>query len=308
VALVVATAAVGCGGAEHGNARRSAEVDPSSTIGTDPAADGSIAADAGVVRFDLPDGLLNAAVPASPTLAARSYESGECVAYPDDEGGTVRAVPCDQPHDLQITRSVDSPDAVAYPTDEQWTAFIDAACAAPAEALIGLPVDPFGRFTLTAITPVADGWDESPSEVTCAVGAQPTAPSDLSPQLTEDLRGLRDQSWHYAAGDCVSYHYPELEIEMPHTVPCDQPHDLEVTGTVEYAEGFGAPPVDKPDARCRRVAEAYLGGPVPPPWQYSSAPLRPETWNAGRHYTHCVIAQVDPANGRAIEVSASARG
>jgi Septum formation len=308
VAAALAVVAVGCGGAEHGNAERSAQADTSVTSGTGPAATGGGAAGAGITRFDVPGALGDAGAPETLPLDARTFEPGDCVSYPHDGGGTVRTVPCDQPHDLQMTRDVASPRVVAYPTAAQWAAFVDAACAAPAEVLIGVPVDPYGRFAVTAITPLAGGWDDSPRDVNCAVGARPTALDDVYPQLTEDLRGLRDQSRHYTVGDCVSYHYPDLPIEIPHTVPCDQPHEHEVTGTVAYADGFGAPPAGKPDARCLDAAEAYLGGPVSAPWQFGSTPLRPETWAAGQHYVHCTLGQLDPDTERVIEVSVSARG
>jgi hypothetical protein len=302
VALVLATTA-GCGGAEHGNAQPGVAEDVSVTT-VDLAAAGTDTTSATELgRFEVTQDR------SDDIIDLRSYEFGDCMAYPHvGPDHTARTVPCDQPHDYQMTRRIDVPDQEEYPAEDAWDALIDAGCAAPAEELIGRPVDPYGRFYVGAIIPRPESWGDGPHHVDCAVGALFTAPGDPYPQLREDLRGLQDQSIHFAAGDCVTSRYPGETIEIEHAVPCDQPHLTEVTGAVEYADAAGPPPLDTPDERCRAIAGAYLGGAIPEPWEFTSYPLHPESWAAGQRYTHCLIAQFDPATGEVVEVTGSPRG
>jgi hypothetical protein len=303
MALALATVAAGCGGAAHGNALR--DEGSGASAGTH-AAEGATAG-ARLRPHDEP------ADPADDRLGnglvLPPYRFGDCIAFPpegDERQG--RIVDCGKPHDIQMTVRIDGPDQDEFPAQDDWVALVVASCAAPAEALVGRPIDPYGRLTTVGIHPIEDGWADGSHAVDCGVGAAKSEPADRLPQLTEDVRGLRDQSDHYAAGECVTSNFPDLTIKIRHVVPCDQPHRREITGTVDYGDADGPPPLDAPDERCLDVTVAYLGGPIPEGWAYTSDKLHAESWAAGRRYTHCSLAQFDPATGKPIEVSGSARG
>src|SRR5262245_58370401 len=151
VALALATVAAGCGGAEHGNAQRSGDTGRGASTGTRAAEGATAGARPG--RREAPDD-------ASATgLFLPAYEFGDCIAFPP--GGDerpARIVDCAKPHDIQMTVRIDGPNQDEFPARDDWQAFVAASCAAPAEALIGRPIDPFGRLTAVGVHPLEDGW------------------------------------------------------------------------------------------------------------------------------------------------------
>jgi hypothetical protein len=97
---------------------------------------------------------------------------------------------------------------------------------------------------------------------------------------------VADQWYRYQPGQCVAE--PPL-VQAPAFVPCDQPHQLEITGRVDYADGGPLPPVNEADVRCQDTVIAYLGGLPPQPWAVGSDPLLPESWAAGRRFSGCFL-------------------
>jgi hypothetical protein len=235
-------------------------------------------------------------------LARRSYDPGDCVTW--DEGSTRQAhtqvVDCTEPHRMQVTGKYMMPFSEDHPAPETWDALHEHECKALAEEFLGVPLDPFGRFAVQSIVPTAESWANSDRTVWCTVG--PWREDPAGPFITVDVRTV-DQHIAYEVGQCVSFPANSLPV----VVPCEQPHEWEVTGAVDFAD-LAAPPGDEEtDRRCDGPTGAYLGGRSPDPWGYGYEILAPESWAAGTRAAHCFLAQWDAA-GNTVAVTGSVYG
>ena len=122
--------------------------------------------------------------------------------------------------------------------------------------------------------------------------------------MAEDLRGA-DQSYHWEVGQCVAY--PPAAL-VKQAVPCDQPHQMEITGRVEYADQSELPAAGAADPRCEEPGRAFVGGQAPDPWGFGSEILAPESWAAGVRFAYCFAGQWSPDGSGLAIISASIRG
>ena len=235
-------------------------------------------------------------------LATRSYEPGDCVTW--EEGSADRAhtlvVDCTEPHRMQIMGKHLMPFSEDYPAPEAWGALHEHECKALAEEFLGFPLDPFGRFAVQSIIPTPSGWAASDRTVWCTVG--PWLDDPAGPLITVDVR-TADQHIAYEVGQCVSFPGDGL----PLVVPCDQPHEWEITGAVDFSDLTAPPGDEESDRRCEGPTGAYLGGRSPDPWDYGYEILAPESWAAGTRAAHCFLAQWDAA-GDTVPVTGSVFG
>lgn len=258
------------------------------------------------------------AEPTSTTIAlnGRSYEIGDCVTWnPKIDAGSVEprstsVVNCDEPHLIEIagSRNVTGP-VDHFPTDAEWEAIFEKECRPIAEErVLKGPLDPYGRFIAGGITPGHDGWLAGDRTVWCGVSARETSPppADVDGAYIPVVGRVAGQSQTLVdpPGTCRA-----SAATWP--VPCDQPHDWEVTGTADVSGRVTQPP--GPDdthgwqrivgADCRRAATAYLGhaasGDVSAGW----SPIEGASWAAGRRLVECTVAR--NRNGSAVTVTGS---
>lgn len=113
----------------------------------------------------------------------------------------------------------------------------------------------------------------------------------------------------FAAGECLSLPDSNL-ITRDDVVPCDQPHQFEVTGAAVLdfdtypADGdFG----DAGVALCQPLFTSYVGATAEGPWY--SYPLYPsaEAWEDGDRGISCTVVQLTD-DGEWLAVTGSARG
>jgi hypothetical protein len=125
-----------------------------------------------------PSGQVGSGVDASEyVIPAR--DPGDCLTW--TQGGdiaerSVREVDCEQPHLWEVTGTftVDGDGyAASGPSESEWTTLIDLECGPMAEAHIGGPLDPAGRFQPTAFLPTPYTWEHlGDREVLCGIAVR----------------------------------------------------------------------------------------------------------------------------------------
>ncbi len=226
-------------------------------------------------------------------LAAAEYHTGECVTW-DAVGGTTvqtEVVDCGQPHLVQVTgnaRKTDPPGA-EYPSAAEWDGFIALECGPLAEAFLGRPLDPYGRYGLYMIRPLPDGWGYGDRGTTCGIAARPPGGGRAEGDgvfFSGDMLGVIDQGWDHPVGTCLDADY------WP--IGCERPHQAEVVARFVYTDA-PTPPDDTArqvlEGECGRAVDGYMGGAFAPPWAYSLEVVRPESWAAGSRHVHCYVGQ-----------------
>jgi hypothetical protein len=252
--------------------------------------------------------------PVMEQLAAADYEAGDCVTWGSGVSlGQIDTdvVPCTEGHRIQITEQVPlENDGGEYPPGEEWGFLLEALCRPAAERLLGVPLDPYGRFYADAIRPGEAGWAAGESSMWCGIAS--AGPPDGSGGArdgealsTEDARGA-DQAFHYPPGSCVATP-PEAS---PVVVPCGDGHHMEVVGEIDLSDRPELPVGSQERALfddCAAQSSTYLGADPAAPWQIGTETLTPESWAAGSRVVHCFLGQWD-AEQELIEVTGSAKG
>jgi hypothetical protein len=215
-------------------------------------------------------------------------------------------VACDGPHRIQLTGSVEPPVTAdgAFPDRAAWEAHTLPACADSAEAFMGVPLSPYGRFVVFFTLPFEDGWDAGDREVWCAVSQEFASEEErLNPvPFTGDIRSV-DHARHDPPGTCLAPGPPATPAAGP--VPCTEPHHSEVVGEASAADHSAPPASGALVDRCDEPARAYLGGDPPAPWAVGIEDIPPESWAVGIRTAHCVLVQPD-ADGQPVVVTVPA--
>jgi Septum formation len=107
------------------------------------------------------------------TLGAEPFqldlEVGQCFDRPaDPDVGSVPAVPCRRPHDLQVIAVFDLEDADRYPGPGVVAERAGNGCNDRFEDFVGVPQDSSGLL-LVPYAPDQLAWDAGVRQVTCAV-------------------------------------------------------------------------------------------------------------------------------------------
>lgn len=120
-------------------------------------------------------------------------------------------------------------------------------------------------------------------------------------RFTEDPR-TAEQEFDFPPGTCLRVTDGWVTI-----VSCDQPHEEEIAGSVDFRDLTAAPSNDVIGDRCGPTIDGYLGAPPVEPWRYGHEGLSPESWEAGNRTARCFVGQWDAA-GNLIQVTGSAKG
>jgi hypothetical protein len=230
----------------------------------------------------------------APVFEARSYQAGECATWPEGQQEpnllSVDIVPCDAPHLTEMAGDV--PMSVVpdhYPTGDEWPGIIHRDCAKVAEALLGAPVDPHGRFLVGALFPSPDSWGHGDRTLRCDIGVAKTAPAapGVHPSFTGEVKG-QPQELLLPIGTCID--------TSPAIVPCAAPHQSEVTGNVDLSDRTTTVPKDLAawnaliGADCLTLATGYLGHPPTPSEGPMWYPIDPTSWALGARTVQCGVA------------------
>jgi hypothetical protein len=251
---------------------------------------------------------------AAPQRADSEHRAGECLTG-DEHGasdvlalpaaaGRTRAVPCDQPHLIELTGAVPLPEEPATLRAEDWPALVEARCTPPAERYLGGPLDPDGRYRVSVLAPDPEAWRAGDKDLWCGLSANWLDPALAATPPPSDNTNRRrpptaftgsvkdgPQFWSYRPGDCVG----PLSRAV---VPCTRPHEYEVTGELtlpdrdqppaETGEGSWDDVVGEP---CGARAAAYLGHEPAAPWSAGWVPVSAGSWAAGKRTVTCMVGQ-----------------
>lgn len=238
--------------------------------------------------------------------APRAYAPGDCITWSEEgnaAAGDTRTVTCREPHLLEVSASLDlSGRFDTYPTATDWDSVLAGDCRPSVDALLGQPLDPFGKFAIFGVFPTRDSWAFGERTVWCGLTGRDASLALRAVPLTEEARNAT-QALIAPVGTCIG--------ARSEWVPCTDSHLREVTG---HAAVTGTAPPDAGDdrawqallgTRCEDFARAYLGRPLGADDLVGWQPIDPRSWVAGRRTVECLIAR--GAAGRAIEITGSLR-
>lgn len=243
-------------------------------------------------------------------LVLRPYGRGDCVTWKQLPGETqsVETVKCTKPHLMEVIAPVD---LVGYsgrvPDGSAWGLIAAQKCQPIADAYLGVPVDPRGRFDVYVIHPLAEGWAQGDRKIWCGLTVRIASSVDLSTLTPFSGRIRADQQTVLEPiGTCLMATPERNEI----VVDCATPHDVEVTGSVDLSQRIDHAPTDDELSRltgteCDRLAGVYLGRALGGDLATASRGFDPRSWAAGRRAVECLVGH-DQA-GSWVPVSGSIR-
>ncbi len=230
------------------------------------------------------------------TLRSRAFGRGDCVTYdqtPGRESQTMKVVSCALPHLLEVSGGLDLTGRFDhYPTHAEWGAVLDHDCRPSVEALLGGAIDPTGRFIPSAVFATTEAWARGDHTAWCGV--------IQAPQSRPPSGGHREPFTGKAAGVPQARLSPVGSCwrnDDAFAVPCNQPHDYEVSGRVDLSRRAGPPPAVADDAAwnkivgadCRRLARHYLVGKPLAKQRFGWTPITEASWAAGRCIVECTV-------------------
>ena len=246
-----------------------------------------------------PQQLLGSGTPASeappPTgpveadlLAAGSYEPGDCVSWESSLGtADTDVVDCETPHLFQVAGSINLRDVEAigrdFPDAGAWQVVTGRDCGPVVTAHLGTPLDPYGKWRIGIIHPSRKSWDLGDRTVWCGIRA-----NDVDGLAVDDatlpMTGRADPSAQVLllpTGQCRAFQ-PDGDTTP---VGCNQPHQIEVAGTVRLPDAPSYPGEGAVDDACADVARAYAAG----TFNYSDWAFDERSWAAGTRDVTCVV-------------------
>jgi hypothetical protein len=237
--------------------------------------------------------------------AAAAFDSprGTCLDWPNDAPENMRRVPCAKPHTFEVTENVEIGDQYASnapPPDEQgWQTIVTEKCNEVGKEYLGGTLDPYGKYTVGALKPSAQQWNEGDRKLRC--GVQRVTPSGKRLLTTTGTAAKQDQSNVHDAGTCFAL-VNEKEVGDP--VDCAKEHSYEVVGNVDLSTVFpGEYPTEDAQREktvdlCPPVAAQYTGNKDLAALGLSlySDTLKPESWAAGSRKVNCKVGALEPDN------------
>lgn len=96
---------------------------------------------------------------------------GDCYDQPADTATveTLPAVPCDQPHDLEVYAEKKLPDG-DYPGQSSVDSEADTFCTAEFDGFVGKTYDE-SALDYLSFTPTSQSWSQGDQEITCLIGS-----------------------------------------------------------------------------------------------------------------------------------------
>lgn len=236
------------------------------------------------------------------------YVPGECVVWqPGNPSETKMSVPCDEPHYMEVTgqthAGAEPPIDEPYPSPDTFRDLIGQKCVPFMDRYLGHPSNPIDLLSATGVVPSEESWQWGDRVVWCGVGVSGVRDEDMA--FEGKLADTADR-WIMTPGTCFNILADRREL-----IPCSEPHQRELTGTVNLGEQYKSWPNPGQWAdvasHCRRVGEAYLGGPINDPLNVGVMSILERDWNAGARRTGCYLLQA-AGDGSPVPVTGSLRG
>ena len=234
-------------------------------------------------------------------VSADQIRVGDCLLYPADaevaqdfEFEALTAVPCAEPHHMEVFASFERSDAV-YPGEDALFDIADGLCAPKFEAYTGVSPDLTARLTMSSIVPDAQAWSNGDTDVLCVVESfDGTAVTGT--QQGQALLGFVGLE----VGKC--YTSTETETYVGFTeLGCELAHDVELYSEFELTDPQSSPfPGDSAvnslaDEECFSAYEPYVGqawvpGESP---DYLWVTPNEDSWAFGDRLVQCFLADPD---------------
>lgn len=229
-------------------------------------------------------------------IVLRPYGRGDCITWKQIPGETrsVETVSCAKPHLMEVIAPVD---LVGYsnrlPDGFAWGLIAEKECLPIADAYLGVPVDPRGRFDAYVIHPLADGWARGDRKIWCGLTARITSLVDASTLTPVSGRIRGDQQTSIEPiGICLTTTPEGNEL----AVDCATSHEVEVTGSIDLSQRIDHQPTNSEliqltATECDRLAGVYLGHALGSEFATASRGFDPRSWAAGRRAVECLVGR-----------------
>jgi len=245
--------------------------------------------------------------------AAFAAPPGSCVTWTAPDVSDIHLVPCAQPHLYEVTGVVNigdkyPPDAPP-PTVEQWRDIALERCSAGAPDYLGAPLDPYGKFTVSALRPGNDEWADGEREMRCVL--QWAAPGGKLEPVTGNAAD-QSQAPVWEPGTCLGL----VDKTVGNPVDCARPHAYEIVATLDLKTRF---PDSYPsqndqntwlDTECNNAVREYAGEDV----DLGAQKLilgwdvrEQESWDAGSTLVNCKVGAKLPDESGLAPVTGSIR-
>lgn len=222
---------------------------------------------------------------------------GTCLNWTKSDGSDMTAVDCDEAHVFEVTEIIqvgnDFPEAAERPSVERWREIASKRCEDGAEEYLNDPLDPEGKYSITALLPNQQEWDSGERTLRC--GLWRIGPGG-SLQATTGSAKDQSQSDIWAKGTCLSLH--DKSVGDP--VSCDRPHSYEMVAVIKLSNHFkdGYPLKKKQNAYldkvCNKRVQQYTGGinlekkNLIATWDTRTK----ASWDAGSVFVNCKVARL----------------
>lgn len=244
--------------------------------------------------------------------AAFHSTAGSCLNWQQPDASDIHLVPCAQPHLYEVTGVVNIadryPSGVPAPSVDEWRDLAMARCADGAQKYLGRPLDPFGKFTVSALRPDTSEWSDGDRDMRCVL--QWAAPGGALQEITGNAAG-QSQAPVWSPGTCLAL----AGKTVGNPIDCAQPHAYEIVSTIDLKTHFtDTYPSQRDqaawlDTECDHDLQSYAGG-VDLDAQHLilSWDLREqESWDAGSTLVNCKVAAKLPDNSGLAPVTGSIR-
>jgi len=255
-----------------------------------------------------------ASTPADEAAKAFDSPAGTCLDWPAENPRAMRLQDCAQPHVFEVTGNVEIsaeyPSSAPPPDEKRWQEIAGEKCTAGVAAYLGGKLDPFGKYTVSALKPTDDQWRSGDRKLRC--GLHRVTAQGARVRTKGSAHG-QDQSNTYDVGTCLA-----LNDKTPgDPIECTRAHAFEIVGTADLGPAFPSGEFPAPDAQktklaelCGQVVGAYTGGldlaskKLTLTWDT----LQEQSWAAGSRKVDCKVgALLEDGSGLA-PVTGSVKG
>ncbi|HVV13566.1 septum formation family protein [Amycolatopsis sp.] len=244
--------------------------------------------------------------------AAFHSAAGSCLNWAQADVSDIHVVPCAQPHLYEVTGVVNIADkypaGVPAPAVDEWRDIAMARCTDGAQAYLGKQLDPYGKFTVSALRPGNSEWAGGDRDMRCVL--QWAAPGGALQPITGNA-ATQSQAPVWAPGTCLA-----LENKtVGNPIDCAQPHAYEIVATLDLKDHFKDDyPSQKDqaawlDTECNRDVQGYAGGvdlgeqKLILTWDLREQ----ESWDAGSTLVNCKVGATLPDKSGLAPITGSIR-
>jgi hypothetical protein len=246
--------------------------------------------------------------------AAAAFDSprGTCLDWPAENPRAMRRLDCAQPHLFEVTSNVeiasDYPPSAPPPDEKTWQEIANAKCTDGVAAYLGGKLDPFGKYTVSALKPTDEQWRAGDRKLRCGVHRVTALGSRLR---TTGSAAKQDQSNIFDPGTCLAL----KDNASGDPIDCGTAHAYEIVGNVDLATAFPAEfaAVDAQQQKlaelCGAAAKEYSGGidlaakQLIVTWDT----LQEQSWAAGSRKVDCKVGALLPDGSGLAPVTGSVR-